>query len=61
MLETIERMAGVTRARLSAQPNAGRPRDVEGRNLYLSSPEYVASYARRFVSQGVRLVEAAAA
>ena len=43
MLETIERMAGVTRARLSAQPNAGRPRDIEGRNLYLSSPEYVAS------------------
>ena len=56
MLETIERMAGVTRAKLSAQPNAGRPRDVEGRNLYLASPEYVASYARRFVSQGVRLV-----
>ena len=56
MLETIERMAGVTRARLSAQPNAGRPRDVEGRNIYLSSPEYMASYARRFMSHGVRLV-----
>jgi methionine synthase I (cobalamin-dependent)/5,10-methylenetetrahydrofolate reductase len=56
MLETIERMAAATRARLSAQPNAGRPRDIEGRNIYLSSPEYVASYARRFMSQGVRLV-----
>jgi homocysteine S-methyltransferase len=56
MLETIERMAAVTRARLSAQPNAGRPRDIEGRNIYLSSPEYIASYARRFMSQGVRLV-----
>jgi homocysteine S-methyltransferase len=56
MLETLERMAAVTRARLSAQPNAGRPRDVEGRNLYLSSPEYMASYARRFINQGVRLV-----
>jgi len=56
MLETIERMAAVTRARLSAQPNAGRPRDIEGRNIYLSSPEYMASYARRFMSQGVRLV-----
>jgi homocysteine S-methyltransferase len=56
MLETIERMASVTRARLSAQPNAGRPRDIEGRNIYLSSPEYMASYARRFMSQGVRLV-----
>jgi homocysteine S-methyltransferase len=56
MLETIERMEAVTRARLSAQPNAGRPRDVEGRNIYLASPEYLASYSRRFVTHGVRLV-----
>ena len=56
MLETIQRMSAVTRARLSAQPNAGRPRDIEGRNIYLSSPEYIASYARRFMSHGVRLV-----
>jgi methionine synthase I (cobalamin-dependent)/5,10-methylenetetrahydrofolate reductase len=56
MLETIERMARLTNARLAAQPNAGRPRDVDGRNLYLSSPEYMASYARRFVAAGVRLV-----
>ena len=56
MLETIERMSAVTSARLSAQPNAGRPRDIEGRNIYLSSPEYVASYARRFMSHAVRLV-----
>src|SRR5918995_3559081 len=56
MLETIERLAQATHARLSAQPNAGKPRDIEGRNIYLSSPEYMASYARRFISQGVRLV-----
>jgi homocysteine S-methyltransferase len=56
MLETIERMASATTTRLSAQPNAGRPREVEGRNIYLSSPEYLASYARRFVLQGVKLV-----
>ncbi len=56
MLETIERMATVTNARLATQPNAGRPRDVEGRNIYLSSPEYMASYARRFLVAGVRLV-----
>src|SRR5204863_9287535 len=31
-------------------------RDIEGRNIYLSSPEYMASYARRFAQQGVRLV-----
>jgi homocysteine S-methyltransferase len=56
MLETLERMAGLTAARLSAQPNAGRPRDIEGRTLYLTSPEYMASYARRFTAARVRLV-----
>jgi homocysteine S-methyltransferase len=56
MLETIERMARVAHVKLSAQPNAGRPRDIEGRNLYLCSPEYMASYARRFINNGVRLV-----
>jgi homocysteine S-methyltransferase len=56
MLETVDRLAQVTHARLSAQPNAGKPRDIEGRNIYLSSPEYMASYARRFVTRGVRLV-----
>ena len=56
MLETIERMARVAHVPLSAQPNAGRPREIEGRNIYLSSPEYMASYARRFINNGVRLV-----
>jgi homocysteine S-methyltransferase len=56
MLETIEAMARVTAAPLSAQPNAGRPRDVDGRNLYLCSPEYMATYARRFAAAGARLV-----
>src|SRR6187200_1386581 len=56
MLETIERMAASTRRKLSAQPNAGKPRDVEGRNLYLCSPEYMASYARRFILHNVRVV-----
>src|SRR6476619_4503737 len=56
MLDTIERMASVTQLKLSAQPNAGKPRDVEGRNIYLCSPEYMASYARRFVLHNVRIV-----
>jgi homocysteine S-methyltransferase len=56
MLETVETMARLTHAPLSAQPNAGRPRDVDGRNLYLCSPEYMASYARRFIAAGARLV-----
>ena len=54
--ETLERIAAVTEKKLSAQPNAGMPRTVEGRNLYLSSPEYLASYATRFIQTGARLV-----
>src|ERR1041384_8795894 len=38
------------------QPNAGIPRSVEGRNIYLCSPEYMASYAGKFVAAGVNLV-----
>ena len=56
MLDTIERMAAATTRTLSAQPNAGQPRDVEGRNIYLCSPEYMASYARRFIMHNVRLM-----
>ncbi|MGH9312236.1 MAG: bifunctional homocysteine S-methyltransferase/methylenetetrahydrofolate reductase, partial [Vicinamibacterales bacterium] len=56
MLETIERIARATNTRLSAQPNAGKPRDIEGRNIYLCSPEYMASYARRFILNGVKIV-----
>jgi len=57
MLDTIERLAkAVPGALLAAMPNAGKPRDVDGRNLYLCSPDYMASYARRFVGAGVRLI-----
>jgi homocysteine S-methyltransferase len=56
MLETLERITAATAVGLSAQPNAGRPRDVDGRTIYLTSPEYMASYARRFVERRVRLV-----
>jgi methionine synthase / methylenetetrahydrofolate reductase(NADPH) len=57
MLETVERLADACGdAPLSSQPNAGKPRDIEGRNIYLCSPEYMASYARRFIAAGVRLV-----
>src|SRR3984893_2082848 len=56
MLDVIERVRALTSLPLAAQPNAGMPRSVEGRNIYLCSPEYMASYARKFVAAGVRLV-----
>src|SRR5437899_3942342 len=56
MLDAVERVRAATSLPLSAQPNAGIPRSVEGRNIYLCSPEYMASYARKFVGAGVRVV-----
>ncbi len=56
MFEAIERVRLATSLPLAAQPNAGIPRSVDGRNIYLCSPEYMASYARKFVGAGVRLV-----
>jgi len=56
MLDAIERVRAATSLPISAQPNAGIPRSVEGRNIYLCSPEYMASYARKFVAAGVRLI-----
>jgi methionine synthase / methylenetetrahydrofolate reductase(NADPH) len=56
MLGAIERVRAVTSLPLAAQPNAGIPRSVEGRNIYLCSPEYMASYARKFVAAGARIV-----
>ena len=56
MLDAMERVRAATSLPIAAQPNAGIPRSVEGRNIYLCSPEYMASYARKFVAAGVRLV-----
>ena len=56
MLDAIERIRQITTRPLSAQPNAGVPRNIEGRNIYLCSPEYMASYARKFASAGVTLI-----
>ena len=56
ILEAIERMATVTSRKLSAQPNAGMPRDVGGRSMYMASPEYMATYARHLIQAGAKIV-----
>ncbi len=55
-LETIERMLQYTTKPTSAMPNAGLPMRVEGRNIYLCSPEYMAQYARRLLWAGVKVI-----
>ena len=56
MLDTAEALAEVLTVPLSALPNAGLPRTVGDRKMYLASPEYMARYGRRFVDAGVRFV-----
>ena len=56
MLEGIERMAEVAQRPLVAQPNAGLPRVVGDRKIYLSSPDYMANYAQRLIRAGARFV-----
>jgi methionine synthase I (cobalamin-dependent)/5,10-methylenetetrahydrofolate reductase len=56
ILDCIEKMAPQTRRKLSAQPNAGMPRDVGGRSMYMASPEYMATYARHLVQAGAKIV-----
>jgi homocysteine S-methyltransferase len=56
VLDVIYQMRKVTSLKLSAQPNAGFPRFVDGRFIYLSSPEYFAEYTRRFLSAGVAVL-----
>jgi methionine synthase I (cobalamin-dependent)/5,10-methylenetetrahydrofolate reductase len=56
MLEALKRLRKVTDKPLSIQPNAGLPRRVEGRTLYMSTPEYMAEFAKRFFEHGARVI-----
>ncbi len=56
VLTAIEAMRGATALPLAAMPNAGLPRAVEGRNIYLCSPEYMASFTRRAIGVGAQIV-----
>jgi methionine synthase I (cobalamin-dependent)/5,10-methylenetetrahydrofolate reductase len=56
VLTAVEAMRPATVLPLAAMPNAGMPRAVEGRNIYLCSPEYMASFARKAISAGAQLV-----
>jgi homocysteine S-methyltransferase len=56
VLTAIEKMRALTDRKLSAQPNAGLPRDVGGRQIYMCSPEYMAEYSRRIIQAGASFV-----
>jgi methionine synthase / methylenetetrahydrofolate reductase(NADPH) len=56
ILGGIEKMRSVTDRKLSAQPNAGLPRDIQGRQFYMCSPEYMSKFAKRFIQAGTSFI-----
>jgi methionine synthase / methylenetetrahydrofolate reductase(NADPH) len=56
VLTAVEAMRGATTLPVAAMPNAGMPREVEGRNIYLCTPEYMASFARKAIAAGAQVV-----
>jgi homocysteine S-methyltransferase len=56
MLDAIEEITAVTAKKISAQPNAGLPREVNGRQMYMASPDYMAKYAKRLIHKGVKFL-----
>jgi methionine synthase / methylenetetrahydrofolate reductase(NADPH) len=56
LLDAIEEMAAVTARKISCQPNAGLPRDVNGRQMYMASPDYFGKYAKRLIHKGVKFI-----
>lgn len=56
MLESIKKMREFTKTPLSAQPNAGFPKLVDGRYIYLCSSDYMSKFSKRFINAGVRIL-----
>jgi homocysteine S-methyltransferase len=56
ILSAIEKISALTQRKLSAQPNAGLPREIQGRKMYMASPEYMAKYSQRLIRAGVKFV-----
>ncbi|HUF05275.1 MAG TPA: bifunctional homocysteine S-methyltransferase/methylenetetrahydrofolate reductase [Aridibacter sp.] len=56
VLRALEDMRAGTKKKLSAQPNAGLPRDVQGRQFYMCSPEYMSKFAKRFIKAGANFI-----
>jgi homocysteine S-methyltransferase len=56
MLDALEQLKQLTTLPISVQPNAGMPMNIGGRNIYMTSPEYIAEYSKRFIQTGAAIV-----
>ncbi len=56
MLDILNEVQGRISKPFSVMPNAGFPRDIDGRQMYLASPEYFAEYSLKFLDAGVSVI-----
>jgi methionine synthase I (cobalamin-dependent)/5,10-methylenetetrahydrofolate reductase len=56
MLSWLEQARELTELPISLMPNAGKPKNVDGRNIYLTSPEYLGTYAKRYIQGGANVI-----
>lgn len=56
MLQWLEQARKLTKLPISIMPNAGKPKNIDGRNIYLASPEYFAEYAKHYIQTGANIV-----
>lgn len=56
MLDALENLRTITTLPIAVQPNAGLPQNIGGRNIYMTSPEYMAEYSKRFIQTGAAIV-----
>ncbi|MFH1049879.1 MAG: bifunctional homocysteine S-methyltransferase/methylenetetrahydrofolate reductase [bacterium] len=56
MLNWLEKARTLTNLPISVMPNAGKPRNIDGRNIYMTSPEYLGEYAKHFIQSGANVI-----
>ncbi len=52
LLSTLKKLVALTKKPIVCQPNAGLPRNINGRYFYMTSPDYLGKYARRYLELG---------
>ncbi|HRU02349.1 MAG TPA: homocysteine S-methyltransferase family protein, partial [Victivallales bacterium] len=56
MLHSVETLTKMTTLPTFARPNGGLPKNIDGRMIYMTSPEYISTYSLRYVNLGVKAV-----
>jgi len=54
IFQALDDAIGHTTKPVVVMPNAGQPQQVDGRMLYLATPEYFTSYGKKFIEIGAR-------